>query len=91
MLAEIGHALETIASERPLLLILEDLHWADSSTIDLISALARGRGAAKLMVIGTYRPGDFVLSGHPLRVVESDLLVHRYVMNSFWSRCGKWK
>ena len=43
MLREIGDALETIACETPLLLVLEDLHWADPSTVDLISALARGR------------------------------------------------
>ena len=77
MLREIVEALETIASEIPLLLVLEDLHWVDPSTVDLISALARSRSDAKLMVIGTYRPADFALSGHPLRSVEPDLLVHR--------------
>jgi DNA-binding winged helix-turn-helix (wHTH) protein len=87
-LHEIGGALETIASTIPLLVVLEDLHWADSSTVDLISTLAHGRRAAKLMVIGTYRPVDARLPGHPLKTIESDLLVHRYVVNSFWSRCG---
>jgi DNA-binding winged helix-turn-helix (wHTH) protein len=52
MLREIGEALETIAAATPLLLILEDLHWVDPSTVDLISALARGRAPAKLMLIG---------------------------------------
>ena len=88
MLLEIADALETIASARPLLLVLEDLHWADSCTIDSVSTLAHGRCAAKLMVIGTYRPADFRLSGNPLTAIEADVLVHRYVMNSFWSRCG---
>ena len=77
MLREIGVALETIASETPLLLVLEDLHWADPSTVDLISALARGRGTAKLMVIGTFRPVDLALVRHPLRAVAQDLLVHQ--------------
>ena len=76
MLREITEALETIAAETPLLLVLEDLHWVDPSTVDLISALARGRGTAKLMVIGTYRPADLTLSGHPLKAVEQDLMVH---------------
>ena len=48
MLREIGEALETIASENPLLLVFEDLHWVDPSTVDLISALARRRTPAKL-------------------------------------------
>jgi len=77
MLREIGEALETIASERPLLLVLEDLHWADPSTVDLISALARRRAPGKLMLIATYRPLDVALTGHPLKAVKQDLLVHQ--------------
>ncbi len=77
MLREIGDALETISSETPLLLVLEDLHWADRSTVDLISSLARRRGSGKLMLIGTYRPVDVTLSQHPLKTVKQDLLVHR--------------
>jgi DNA-binding winged helix-turn-helix (wHTH) protein len=77
MLREIGEALETIASEKPLLLVLEDLHWADPSTVDLISALARRRAPGKLMVIGTYRPVDVTLAQHPLKGVKQDLLVHQ--------------
>jgi DNA-binding winged helix-turn-helix (wHTH) protein/dephospho-CoA kinase len=77
MLREISEALETITSEVPLLLVLEDLHWADHSTVDLISALARRRSPAKLMVVGTYRPVDVILSENPLNVLEQDLLVHQ--------------
>jgi DNA-binding winged helix-turn-helix (wHTH) protein len=77
MLREIGVALQVLSSDKPLLLVIEDLHWADPSTIDLISILARSRAPAKLMVIATYRPADVTLSGHPLKSVEQDLLVHR--------------
>jgi DNA-binding winged helix-turn-helix (wHTH) protein/tetratricopeptide (TPR) repeat protein len=76
MLREICEALETITSENPLLLILEDLHWVDHSTVDLISALAHRRQAAKLMLIGTYRPVDLALSGNPLKALKQDLLIH---------------
>lgn len=76
MLREISEALETIASQRPLLLVLEDLQWVDPSTIDLISALARRRESAKLMLIGTYRPVDVVLYDHPLKALKQDLLIH---------------
>lgn len=76
MLREISEALETISSEKPILLILEDLHWADHSTVDFISALARRRQSAKLMLIGTYRPVDVAVSGHPLRALKQDLLIH---------------
>jgi predicted ATPase/DNA-binding winged helix-turn-helix (wHTH) protein len=77
MLREIGEALETITTDKPLLLVLEDLHWADRSTVDLISALARRRSLGKLMLIGTYRPVDVTLSQHPLKTVKQDLLVHQ--------------
>ena len=77
MLREIGGALEVLSSEKPLVLVIEDLHWADHSTIDLISVLARSRAPAKLMVIATYRPADVIVSGHALNSVEQDLLVHR--------------
>ena len=75
MLREIGEALETITATVPLLLILEDLQWADPSTVDLISAVARGRVPAKLMLIVTHRPMDLSPSEHPLRQVKQDLLV----------------
>jgi predicted ATPase len=77
MLREICEALETITSERPLLLVFEDLHWADHCTVDLISALARRRMSARLMVIGTYRPVDVIVSEHPMNFLKHDLLVHQ--------------
>jgi len=77
MLREIGEALENITSENPLLLVVEDLHWSDYCTVDLLSALARGRAPAKLMVVGTYRPVEVIVSEHPLNVLKQDLLVHQ--------------
>ena len=76
MLRECGEALEKITSEKPLVLVFEDLQWADPSTIDLISALARRRRTAKLMLIGTYRPVDIALSDHPLELLKRDLQIH---------------
>ncbi len=77
MLREIGEALETITSEEPLLLVLANLHWADASTIDFISAMARRRDPARLMLIGEYRPTSVESAQHPLDIVKQDLLVHQ--------------
>jgi predicted ATPase/DNA-binding winged helix-turn-helix (wHTH) protein len=77
MLREIGEALEIVTSEKPLLLALEDLHWAGPSTVDVISALSRRRAPSKLMLIGTYRPADLALAEHPLKAVKQELLVHQ--------------
>ncbi|MBV8137603.1 MAG: AAA family ATPase [Deltaproteobacteria bacterium] len=77
MLREICVALDAIAAERPLLLVLEDLQWADYPTVDLISALARRRTPAKLFVIATKRPLDAAEPQHPLRALKDDLIAHR--------------
>src|SRR5262245_52587697 len=74
MLREMGEALEALTADLPLVLIVEDLHWSDYSTLDLISYLARQRQPAKLMLIGTYRPVELMVSGHPLNAVKRELL-----------------
>src|ERR1700734_3311381 len=77
MVREIGDALDSIAAERALLLLFEDLHWADGSTVDLISALARRRTPAKLMLLATCRPLHAEPAGHSLKALIPDLLVRR--------------
>jgi DNA-binding winged helix-turn-helix (wHTH) protein/predicted ATPase len=74
MLREMSEALDVLTADAPLVLLLEDLHWSDYSTLDLISYLARQRRTARLMVVGTYRPAELIVSGHPLRAVKQELL-----------------
>jgi predicted ATPase len=76
MLRETCDALDAIAAERPLLLVFEDLQWADYPTVDLISALARRRTPAKLFVIATKRTLDAAKPKHPLRALKDDLIAH---------------
>jgi DNA-binding winged helix-turn-helix (wHTH) protein/tetratricopeptide (TPR) repeat protein len=76
MVREICEALETLTAQDPLVLVLEDLHWVDPSTLDFISALARRRGPAKLLLLGTYRPADVILSQSPLKALKQDLVLH---------------
>jgi len=76
MLREVAEALEALSEERLLVLWLEDLHWADYSTLDLISYLARRSGPARLLVLGTYRPVEVLVGEHLLGAVEQDLLQH---------------
>ncbi len=77
MVREICEALELLTATDPLALVLEDLHWADPSTLDLISALARRRGPCKLLVLGTYRPVDVILLQSPLKALRQDLVMHK--------------
>jgi DNA-binding winged helix-turn-helix (wHTH) protein/predicted ATPase len=73
MLREMGETLQALAADAPLVLILEDLHWSDYSTLDLITYLASQRQSSQLMLIGTYRTVELVLSGHPLKAVQREL------------------
>jgi DNA-binding winged helix-turn-helix (wHTH) protein/tetratricopeptide (TPR) repeat protein len=76
MLREMADAVEAMTAASPLILVLEDLHWSDYSTLDLVGYLARRRDAARLMVIGTYRPVDVIVSEHPLKDVKRELQAH---------------
>lgn len=76
MLSEMTSALEALAAETPLVLLLEDLHWSDPSTLELISAIARQPASAKLLIVGTYRPAEILAPGHLLRRVKGELDLH---------------
>ena len=76
MLREMAGAIESLTAHAPLLLVLEDLHWSDYSTLDLMSYLARRSDPARLMIIGTYRPVDVILNDHPLKGVKRELQAH---------------
>ena len=77
MVREFCEALEVMTAASAIVLILEDLHWADHSTLDVISAIARRREPARLLVIGTFRPADVIVSNGPLKTLKQDLVVHR--------------
>src|SRR5215470_12048711 len=73
MLREMAEALEALTAETPLVLVLEDLHWSDHSTLDLLGMLARREEAARLLVLGSYRPVDVIVTGHPLQSLLQEL------------------
>jgi predicted ATPase len=76
MLREMAEAIEVGTARRPLVLILEDLHWSDHSTLELLAYLARRRQRARLLIVATYRPADVVLRAHPLKEVKQELQAH---------------
>ncbi|MGL4961019.1 MAG: ATP-binding protein [Inquilinus sp.] len=78
MVREACSLFEALATERPLILVLEDLHWADFATIDLISALSRRRSCAKLLLIATYRSEDSTGAQRALRQMTQDLTLRRF-------------
>jgi predicted ATPase len=60
--------LREIGSRRATVLVLEDLHWADEATLDVVQLLGRKVETVSTLVLASYRD-DELDSGHPLRVV----------------------
>lgn len=76
MLRELGEFLRGGTEARPLILTIEDIHWSDHATVDAITYLARRRGGARLLLLGSYRPADVAVNDHPFRLARSELLLH---------------
>lgn len=64
-LQEIAAVFERGSADRPLVLIFEDVHWADRATVELVHYLATRSTRAALLVIATYRETDAIAKGHP--------------------------
>src|SRR5262245_530197 len=77
MLREMAETIEALSASTPVVLVLEDLHWSDYSTLDLLGMLARRREPARVLVLGSYRPVDVIVARHPLRELMQELRVHR--------------
>ncbi|HTE83123.1 MAG TPA: AAA family ATPase, partial [Dehalococcoidia bacterium] len=72
LLEAVSGFLRNASTVQPLLLVLEDLHWADQGTLDLLVHLARNLQGARLLVIGTYRDVE-VDRSHPLSATLAEL------------------
>lgn len=64
--------LERLAADRTVVLVLEDLHWADTSTRHLLAYLVRTLASGRLVVVATYRADD-IHRRHPLRPLLAEL------------------
>jgi predicted ATPase/DNA-binding winged helix-turn-helix (wHTH) protein len=76
MLRELAEAVEGLTAQRPVVLVLEDLHWSDRATLDWLASVAWRRASARLLVLGTYRPAEAVMQAHPVRRVTQELRLH---------------
>jgi DNA-binding CsgD family transcriptional regulator len=65
----IGAFLEAIGTPHGLVLILDDLQWADSASLDLLCHLARRQSHARLLLLGAYRESEFALNPALARTV----------------------
>lgn len=66
--------IENISQERPLLLHLDDVHWADEPSLQLLYYLARSCGNSRILIVCTYRPEDVLEEKkHPLVSVQREM------------------
>lgn len=75
MLREFAEFVEELTVSRPLILVLDDLHWSDDSTLSLLELLARRDDPARLMLIGAYRPAEATRARQPLEALAQGLKI----------------
>jgi hypothetical protein len=73
LLEELLALLDVTAAAEPVVLVLEDLHWADTSTLDLVALLAHNLAERRVLLLGTYR-ADEPPAEHRLRRLVTGLL-----------------
>lgn len=66
--------LVTLARARPVVVVLDDLHWADAASLELLAFVARHTWFEQLLVVGTYRDVEIDAADHPLRTHITALL-----------------
>jgi predicted ATPase len=76
MLRELADALEILTARHPLILVLEDLHWSDTATLEWLAYVARRRDPARLLILGTYRPCERTAANASLRRMIGELRQH---------------
>jgi DNA-binding winged helix-turn-helix (wHTH) protein/predicted ATPase/type II secretory pathway predicted ATPase ExeA len=76
MLRELTSAIEAIATEQLLVLLLEDIHWSDASTLDWLKHVASRPERARLFVLATFRPADVGAIATGLGGIVTELLLH---------------
>jgi len=76
MKRELAAFFQKMSQPRPLVLFLDDLHWADVSTVDLLAYIGTRLESMRLLVVGVYRPADLLLAEHPLVPVRLEMQGH---------------
>ncbi|HKE57335.1 MAG TPA: AAA family ATPase, partial [Pyrinomonadaceae bacterium] len=77
MMREMGDALGAFSGGSPVVLLLEDLHWADPSSVDLLRHLCHRISSLHLLLVGTFRPEDIERNNHPLKGYKADMQMHK--------------
>ena len=82
--------IERLAADRPLMFVIEDLHWADRSTLDLVALLVRALHANRVLFVVSFR-SDELHRSHPLRPLVTGWERVRAVQRIELERLGRWE
>jgi hypothetical protein len=58
---QVTRVLQSLARQNPLILVVDDLQWADAGSVSLLFHLGRRLAGSRILVVGAYRPGDLAL------------------------------
>ncbi len=70
---ELAAFLEQVSRDNPLVLFIEDIHWADASTVDLLAYVVTRLNRSRIFTIVTFRPSELHLAQHPFLALKLDL------------------
>src|SRR5262249_11974600 len=76
MLRELAEAIEALTTDQPLILVVEDLHWSDPSTVALVSMLAQRPEPARFLLLGTFRDTETEAAPVPRRAAVREPRAH---------------
>ena len=65
--------LHEVSRQRPLVVFLDDIHWADPSSVDLLAYLGSKCAELRLLLVLTYRPSDLLAEPAPFGPVKLEL------------------
>jgi DNA-binding SARP family transcriptional activator len=80
MFHAVGAVLEAAAERWPLMLVLDDLHWADVPTLRLLRHVVQAVAGTRILVVGTYRDEE-VADDHPLKARRADDRIVRLALS----------
>jgi DNA-binding winged helix-turn-helix (wHTH) protein len=79
LMRELTTFLEEASRRRPIVIVIEDLHWADVATIDLLAHLAPRLARTRLLVLITYRQREMLVLQHPFARLRGELIARAHL------------
>jgi len=80
--------LQELTDRTPAVLFLDDLHWADLSTVDFLGYLGSSLPSMRLLLVAAYRASDMAIQKNPFLKIEPELKMHRRCEDLYLAELG---